>query len=80
MLCVVLESQRPVSVLTSSLPSFALYGAEFGGEFHQFLYRELPEGFAGDSGVTAEIIYLRPIGRINFKFLHQLEGNAPGDA
>ncbi len=50
---------------------------EFGGEFHQFLYRELPEGFAGDSGVTAEIIYLRPIGGVNLKFLHQLECDAP---
>ena len=60
-----------------ALPSFAFYGAEFGGEFHQLLYRELTEGFAGDSWVSAEIVYLRPIGRINFKFLHQLECDTP---
>ena len=59
------------------LPPLALDGAELGGQFHQFVYGELTEGFAGDSRVTAEIINLRPICSIYLKFLHQLEGYAP---
>ena len=53
--------------------SLARDGAQLHGQAFEFIYTDVAEGFAGDSGIAAETIHAVPVGGVDAELLHQFQ-------
>ena len=75
-ICDVMFRWRRCRPWAATHPPFALDRSELFRQIRELVDRESSKFLSGDARMTAEIIYLRPVCRVNFELLEQFEHRA----